>query len=323
MGGYPPWAYFTGALFTWPSNLVALRLYYGLVNLGLLAFLLVWAFGLGRPGGKLAALFLTASLLAVSSICWTFGLGQYGVVVLAALVGAYLLDGHDRWILAGLLVGIALTKVTLSAPFLLPFLFKRRWKTPLVALVYIGAGSLVIWPMVKTNPFEMVRQMSTAAQDYVLAGYSLINVFVKLGLETAMAMKVAWIFTVALAAAMFFLWRSAPMLTHFAIAAVAARLWTYHTHCDNLILIFLLMALGQLAVRNHNGLAWAGFIVLGLSLWPAAYLCDVAAYRVFQCATWLACLAVLLFLEPRRSDRGVPDTGELIAPPLASETRTG
>ena len=42
-GGYPPWAYVTGALFTWPARFEAARLYYATINilliLGILAVL--------------------------------------------------------------------------------------------------------------------------------------------------------------------------------------------------------------------------------------------------------------------------------------------
>src|SRR5207249_768732 len=78
-GGYPPWAYVTGYLFTWPTNLKWARVYYAALNLGMLAFLLRWGWRCARAHGVEWGIFLGASLAAVSSICTTFGLGQYGV----------------------------------------------------------------------------------------------------------------------------------------------------------------------------------------------------------------------------------------------------
>jgi hypothetical protein len=296
-GGYPPWAYFTGAVLGWPPTPTAARWYFGLMNLGLLSFLLIWAFNLGLRDGKRVALFFAASLLATSSICSTFGVGQYGVVVLSALAGAWWLDQKNRWVLAGLLLGVAMTKITLAGPFMLPFLVKQRWQVLMVATGYIGLGSVIIWLVVKTNPIEMLQQLLAVAEYYALEGYSLVNILAIFGVETRSAMELAAPFSLALAMVLSYIWRSAPMLTHFAIAALTARLWTYHKDYDNLIMIFLLMALGVVAFRNYSRLAIAGFFVMGLSLWLPGRLTDIQVYRVFQCVAWLGCLAVLLIVE--------------------------
>lgn len=296
-GGYPPWAYITGAVLSWPSTPTAARWYFGLINLGLLSFLLIWAFKLGLRDGKRVALCFAASLLATSSICSTFGVGQYGVVVLSALAGAWWLDQKNRWVLAGLLLGVAMMKITLAGPFMLPFLVKRRWKVLIVATGYIGLGSVIVWLVVKTNPIEMLQQLLAVSKYYALEGYSLVNILGSFGVETRSAIELAAPLSLALAMVLSYLWRSAPMLTHFAIAALTARLWTYHKDYDNLIMIFLMLALGVVALRNYSRLALAAFFVMGLSLWLPGRLTDIQVYRVFQGVAWLGCLAVLLMIE--------------------------
>jgi hypothetical protein len=312
-GGYPPWAYFTGAVLGWPPTPTAARWYFGLMNLGLLSFLLIWAFNLGLRDGKRVALFFAASLLATSSICSTFGVGQYGVVVLSALAGAWWLDQKNRWVLAGLLLGVAMTKITLAGPFMLPFLVKQRWQVLMVATGYIGLGSVIIWLVVKTNPIEMLQQLLAVAEYYALEGYSLVNILAIFGVETRSAMELAAPFSLALAMVLSYIWRSAPMLTHFAIAALTARLWTYHKDYDNLIMIFLLMALGVVAFRNYSRLAIAGFFVMGLSLWLPGRLTDIQVYRVFQCVAWLGCLAVLLIVESNNLESNYLKTKNKVA----------
>src|SRR5215813_2223391 len=47
---YPPWAYATGALFTWPSSFQTARVLFAAVNLVALAWLLAWAIRLGSAG---------------------------------------------------------------------------------------------------------------------------------------------------------------------------------------------------------------------------------------------------------------------------------
>src|SRR5262249_19084009 len=90
-GPYPPWAYVTGALFTWPTSFQAARVLFGVANLATLAWLLAWAIRLGSAGFGLSGWVLALSVFATGSICTTFGLGQYGVLVLAALAGTAVL----------------------------------------------------------------------------------------------------------------------------------------------------------------------------------------------------------------------------------------
>jgi len=296
IGGYPPWAYFTGAAFAWPSNFATARWYFTAINLVLLAVLTVWTARLTWSTDPWWGLLFAAALLATSSVCTTLGLGQYGVVVLAALAGAYWFDEKNRWLLGGLLLGVAMVKVTLAGPFLLPFVLRRRWKTTIAALAYVGLGTLVIWPTINASPLVWMAELLGTAHFYV-GDNSLMKLSVSGGLVPREAVGIAAGAAIAVALVVSYLWRQASMLTLFAVAGVAARFWTYHTHYDNLILIFLLLALGVHAIRHERRLAWAGFVAVGLSLWFPARLTDVAAYQTFQWVMWSAGLALLLILE--------------------------
>jgi len=296
IGGYPPWAYFTGAAFAWPSSLVMARWYFAAINLLLLALLMVWAGRLGWAVDKRVGLLFAAALLATSSICTTLGLGQYGVVVLAALVGAWRLDGRDRWFLAGCILGVAMIKVTLAGPFLLPFVFRRRWKTVVTALAYIGVGSLVMWPIIDASPITVLNQMLGTSEFYV-GDRNLVALSVERGMSAGDAIKMTAVATTIAAMVLLYVWRSASMLVLFAVAGMAARIWTYHNHYDNLIVVFLMLALGVHGLRHKRWSAWAGFVVVGLSLWFPARLTQVQAYHNFQWVAWCAGLALLLILE--------------------------
>jgi hypothetical protein len=66
-------------------------------------------------------------------------------------------------------------------------------------------------------------------------------------------------------------WRNATMLYLFAIASIASRLGTYHrTTYDDLILVFLLMAMGDAVMYSKNRVGLATLAILGLSLWLPA-----------------------------------------------------
>jgi hypothetical protein len=88
-------------------------------------------------------------------------------------------------------------------------------------------------------------------------------------------------------------------MTHFAIAAVAARFWSYHRTYDNLIVVFLLLALGSLAWSRNKAVLWAAFLLAGLSLWAPAQFTDHESFQLLQMLAWPACLAVLLYQEKK------------------------
>jgi len=306
IGGYPPWAYATGALFAWPSNRTAARWYFAALNFGFLLFLLRWAQRLGKTDDPWTGWLLAGAVLATSSICTTLGLGQYGLLVLVAVIGAYALDQRSRWGAAGLLMGIALIKVILAGPFLLPFLVRKRWKTLLTTAAFLGVTSLVLWPIVDTSPLTMMRQMVSASMFFV-PEHNVGPAVAKDGAGAGDAVLVTAVVTTAAAMLLLLVWITASVLTHFAIAGVAARMWTYHSHYDNLILIFLLLALGVQAVRHHRWLGWFGFVLMGFSLWPPARIAELAAFQDFQWAAWVASLGLLLFLEWPGSRRSQND----------------
>jgi hypothetical protein len=93
--------------------------------------------------------------------------------------------------------------------------------------------------------------------------------------------------------------RHRPLLDLFAIAAVAGQLWTYHKSYDNVMLVFLLVALGARALRNPaDVLAGFSFLLVGASLWLPASITDNAPFLVFQLVAWIGGLTVLLWRQP-------------------------
>jgi hypothetical protein len=296
-GGYPPWSYFTGAALTFGPSFAFSRFFHGIVNLALLAGLVYWAYGLGKKEEARFGLFLAASLLAVNSICTTFFVGQYGVVVLAALVAAYLFDEKDNWWASGLCLGIAMVKVTLAGPFVLPFLIKMRWRVLVVAGVYLLVGSGVVAWAVHTNPLEMLHQMLTSSEHYQERGYSLNNVMELFHLDVQAAMKAAALVSLVAGMALLYVWRSSGLLIHFAITSVVARAWCYHALYDNLILVFLLLALGLAGWRAQSRLAMGSYVLLGISLWMPGRLTHLDVFAIAQWLIWVQALVVLLFLK--------------------------
>ena len=289
---YPPWAYVTGALFTWPSSFEGARALFGAVNLVAFACLLAWAIHLGTAGFGLSGWVLALSVFGTASIYTTFGNGQYGVLVLAALAGTALLAERGKWLLAGVLFAAALTKVTLAAPFAVALLFSKYIKTVATACIYIACASSAVALNVHSDPVTMLLGMFSAAEHVVNQGYSLINPLMLLGMNARLAMIIAAVGTIGIGSAVMWLIRREPLLTQFAIAGAVSRLWTYHAHYDNLIMLLLLMALGTLPKQSQS--VRITFAVVGLSLWVPGSASDFAAFRVFQLVAWIACSAILV-----------------------------
>ncbi len=246
--GYPPWAYGTGILFMWSADPMVVRFCFAGVNLVLLGCIAGWNFRLGGARWELALLFPAASL-AADSLCATLAVGQLGIIVVGSLLAASWFDERRRPILAGLLLGVALIKPTLSLPFLLPFFIKGRWLTLAVASAYTVLASGIVWALVQTDPITMLVQMQTAALEwktiYYTGGADPIALLTYIGVPPKVALQVSPVIGLAFAFVLLWFWRRASMMTLFAIASIAARFWVRHLHYDDLIVLFVLFGLAE------------------------------------------------------------------------------
>jgi len=89
----------------------------------------------------------------------------------------------------------------------------------------------------------------------------------------------------------------------FAIAGVAARLWTYHKTYDDLIVGFVLVALARVAVMvsgRRKLVAAALFLLVGASLWVPPRVGATELFRPAKLVAWLAGVAgvVVFAREP-------------------------
>jgi Glycosyltransferase family 87 len=299
--GYPPWAFFAGAIFYWPGW-PAVRPYFAVFNVlfGVLTF--AWAYRVGRSFGSIAALTLALSCTACSANSTTLGVGQYSIVITGLLVGAiWLIDQRQR-AGGGVMLGLALTKPITAGPYCLPSLFRGEWTTLIGLAGYLIVADAVIWPVTKTNPIEMVLQMLHAGQAYMSAtSFGPLSILLSLGMPESKAVALAAISVLGIGAVLMWIWRQAAMLAQFAIASVVGRLWTYHRLYDNVMMLFLLVALGEMAIRSRKPLHVIMFLIVGLTLWAPGKACDHFAFQVFQDAAWTIGLGVLLAFTPRRA----------------------
>ena len=289
-GGYPPWAYAAGAIFMWGDDWDVTRRLWAAVNLLSAGVIGLWAWSELRPHNS--ALLASGSALAIGGGQTAVAYGQWTMPVVAAAAGALWLSRTPttrRGFAAGTLLAVALTKVTLTGPFAVPFLLRRRWLTLAAMSLYLAAATLLVCWRVGTPPWTMLAQMAGAGATYAHRGYDAAGLLMFLGVPSSAALKLAAAAVLALAAALHWRGRHQPLLFHFAVAAVAARLWTYHKGYDNPVLIFLLIAL----LAGGTRATWAAFWVVGLSLWLPPAVSSHAAVQVGQVVVWVAGLAAL------------------------------
>lgn len=296
-GGYPPWAFVFGWLFVWPSWPAALG-YFLALSIGAVILIGCWAAALA-PGRSIAQKgFLFAAALAVSACGTTLQVGQYGTLVAACLAGALWLIGRDRQVLGGLLLGVALIKPTIAGPFVLALLIAGRYRAVGVSVLSILGAAVLVWVRTHTNPVEMCLQMLASGAEFVDDSQGLIRPLLALGLGRQLVTPVLAAGILLPATLLMIRFRHGSLLELFAIAAVTARLWSYHKSYDDMMLIFLLAPLLAAWLRYpHNLLAGAAALLVGITLWAPASLMHRPSLASAELLIWPAGLAVLLYLE--------------------------
>lgn len=290
--GYPPWAFFTQALLVWPPW-PATRFYLVGFNLAATVFIGVWAYRTSAHLGRDAAAALTVACLSLSAYSPGLQTGNYPLIVTALLAASMALE-RRRAGGAGLALGLAMLKPHMAGPFIAGAACRGRLIAVAVATAYVVMASLVTWAVVKVDPLEMMGQMLASSNHWVGMTYGPLSLLLAAGLEPRVATPLNAALFLCAGAALHLRFRALDILAHYAIAGVVARLFAYHQVYDNLLLVFLLLALGLTAVRQRSAPARVAFLAVGLSLWPPAGLTDWRAYQVIQVLAWCGGLATLL-----------------------------
>jgi hypothetical protein len=138
--------------------------------------------------------------------------------------------------------------------------------------------------------------MTASAADYVADSQGLVGPLLALGLSRKLVTPVLAIGVLLPAVALLWAFRRRSLPTLFAIAAVAARFWSYHKGYDNGMMVFLLAPLLAAWLREpRNLLVGAGALLVGASLWMPAGLTLSTPILVAQLLIWPVGLGVLLF----------------------------
>lgn len=284
---YPPWSYVSAMPFVMLPP-PYLRWFYAGVMVLMTGLIYAWSWRQGSSFGLAVAAGFTMAGMAISGWVQAIYLGNFPLVLVAALIGVHELTRRGRSWVAGLLLGFALMKPTVGGPFLLAVLFYKAYRTVAIAAGLIIAESLVTWTLTSTPPWVMLQQMMAASGQFVGAGHGPLQYMVRGGMDrTVSTMIVALVFGLG---GTLLMWqaRGAGLLALFGIAAVTARLASYHYPYDDGMFLFLLVAFALRAARRETWTAFAAFIVVGGVTWMPGRLLDLLAFQLVQQIVWIA-----------------------------------
>jgi hypothetical protein len=172
----------------------------------------------------------------------------------------------------------------------------RKIKSSLVAIFYILFATFYIAWLTKLDLLDIIsrfiKQIKYVADD----GFSGINILIDLGLNIELTIFLLTAISIGLVVLAFNWLRGFSLLTLFAIASAIGRIFTYHRVYDDVMLVFLLLALLQLAFSQPHWLNIALTIVVGLTLWLPASFQKIADpyWTVLQLIIWSIALVYLL-----------------------------
>ncbi|ACK70420.1 hypothetical protein PCC7424_1990 [Gloeothece citriformis PCC 7424] len=292
---YPPWAWIVGLFIFPPIPFEMLRLYYALLNIISLVIVGLFGYQLGCRHGKLKAWFSVTVCLSLSSYSTTLGVGQYGIIINAFLIGALWFLEKRKDLLAGICLGLALTKPNISAFFIFIPLVRKKIKVVFALIIYmIGLNSLV-WVLTSLNPFTILMLQFKLIKTFAESGYSGVNILRDFGVEITIAIVLLIIGGTGLSLISFALFKKSSWLFLLAIAAVIGRISMYHLIYDNVMLIFLLLACLTLTLNKSKPGNILIFSLVLLSLLLPAKVIDLFSFlEPIQFVIWISAMIYLV-----------------------------
>lgn len=265
---YPPWSYPLMAPLIWPPW-PATRVYYAVVALAALVGVLAWARRLLDGVWGWGAVFVC--LLPASSWAVGFHLGQLSApVLLALMLFAGRLAAGRAWS-GGAILGWSAVKPTSTALFAVLLLAPRfarraswRWvgKATLAAATVVSLATAAVWARVGTSPWHWLEHLRQAGTVLDHQGYGLLPLLERVAPASSALLPVA---VAGVLPFVLHRLRDAGLLVQMALVGLAARLWTYHQHWDDLLLVFLLLAL-LVEVRRGSVLSLLALLATATTL---------------------------------------------------------
>jgi len=260
------------------------RWYWAATSVVALPAIILLILRISRAETRLEQIFVALLLLSINGTGVTIGNGQLILHILPALLAGVLVLNRERNALGDDLIAAALLTWTLlkpsvAAPFLWVFLFGwQRWRPVLVIVVMYAVLTLVATAFQKESLptlFEMFLKSASATVSRFPGTRNVHALLADVGLEKWIPLSSGIIF--AALGVWTFCYRRADRWVLMAVAALIARMWTYHRVYDDVLILLPELALFRIAKENswsrQSALAGVLLAVTALAmLCPARFL---------------------------------------------------
>lgn len=298
-GCYPPWSLALSLLTAPPLPMPILRVYFTALNLAALWIVLRYAQRLGARFGTAASRLLAAAALAIAANAIVFRHGQFGIFVNAFLI--LMLGAMERTqpVRGGIYLALAALKPQTAGPFALAWLRREGLVALLVCGACTGAAAALASLWLDRSPLYLVSQAFGHAANWEGGDAGVLRLLLATGLPRGAVIPGLMALGLASSALLAFRYRARSPLVQAAIFAVIGRLWTYHRRYDDMMLVFLLLALGETALRTGKRSSWLTFTAAGLTLWLPFREEDHTPFLIaVKVSVWIYGLVELLRREP-------------------------
>jgi hypothetical protein len=211
--------------------------------------------------------------------------GQFTILWIAGLLAALAALRRERWVLAGVLIGLLTIKPPLGVLIPVALLAIGAWRTIFAAsattvllhgITTLAFGGSAYLGQLLTN-YSMLTERAVASLGEVSAMTSLAAVFTRLGIPETGAVQLNLAVAAAVAVVMFFVWRRLGVKSDAAVALLTASIplaTPYLWHYDSAFLAITAFFLAR-HLNFAPGPAMTALLVLfwfgaGLSLWVVA-----------------------------------------------------
>lgn len=307
---YPPASYLLLLPWVhWPTS-GATRAAWAVLSVGLtawLALLCVRASGATSLAGRAFAALLPLSMYATAA---TLRLGQMGLLLVPLLLaGCIAIATRPRSLRRDLgsaaLLTIALVKPTIAPPFMWFAFYRGGWRVTALIVGAYAALTLAAASFQDATLPELVRGWlgQRANIDFAPTQGNLYAWLAIAGWDRHLAE--ASLAVLAVLGGWTWLHRAADPWKLLAVAAITARVWSYHHHYDDVLLLFPLLALlrdvnaANAAGRDDRPALAALVLVWGIGILPASlFATGVPGRDLLQAAksvVWLGTLALLVW----------------------------
>jgi hypothetical protein len=180
-----------------------------------------------------------------------------------------------------------MTKPNVATPVLVPLFLRGKFLEIGVCFVWMIGASFAVWTLSGVGPLAMLDAVYSAGRHAASSGDGVLKAVVENGAQKSVAAPGIAITVISIQTLLTFCIRHRSWIDSFAIASVAARFWTYHGTYDNIVLVFLLVAVALRFQGDPSRQNILAFGLVAVSLWTPARLWSIPLSDLVQSTIWM------------------------------------